>query len=121
MDNIIIIVIISVFTGAFGQIYFKKGINNLNIKGIIGIIKNIFKVFLNSYILFGLLLYALSSVFWLYSMTKLDISLMYPLTSLGYFITAIFASKILKERIKAIRWLGISLIFVGSIFIMQSI
>ena len=115
------LVIIAVLAGAFGQIYFKKGVSNIGATGVLDILKKITKVFSNFSVLFGLFLYALSSILWLFSMTKLDISLMYPLTSLGYFITAIFASKVLKENINIFRWLGIIFIGIGSIFIMLSV
>ncbi len=114
----IIIVIISVFVGAFGQIYFKKGMVSTKIIGMLNTIKSAVKVFSNPAVLLGLILYAISSILWLFAMTRLDISLMYPLTSLGYFITAIFASKMLGERVTSSRWIGISLIFLGSLLIM---
>ena len=114
----LIIVIISVFVGAFGQIYFKKGMASTRIIGMLNTIKGAAKVFSNPAVLLGLILYAISSILWLFAMTRLDISLMYPLTSLGYFITAIFASKMLGEKVNSSRWIGISLIFLGSLLVM---
>jgi len=114
----LIIVIVSVMIGAFGQIYFKKGMKTTNISGMLNTIKNVLKVFSNKEILVGLTVYAVSSILWLFALTRFDISLMYPLTSLGYFVTAIFASRMLKEKVNKSRWIGITLIFIGSLFIM---
>jgi drug/metabolite transporter (DMT)-like permease len=112
------ILIISIILGAFGQISMKKGISDTNYIGIRAIAKNIFKVLTSPFIILGLLFYAISSLLWLSSMAKLDISFMYPLVSMGYFITAFFAAVFLKERISTTRWTGIILILAGSLFIM---
>lgn len=116
--NVLIFVIISVFMGSFGQISLKHGMNQVKVIGMHEILKNLFKVFLNFFILFGIALYALSSILWLFSMTKLDISFMYPLVSLSYLITAIFAIIFLKEKVIMKRWIGLILIIAGSFFIM---
>ena len=115
--NTIIIVLISVIIAAFGQIYFKQGINKLGKVGFSQIIKNLINLFKDKYILLGLFLYGLSSALWLFALTRLDISKVYPLTSLGYLVTAIFAKRYLKEDVNSFRWIGIALIILGSTLI----
>ena len=115
----IIILTISVILGAFGQISLKKGIAKTQIRGIRQVTKNIHKIITTPFILLGLIFYAISSLLWLSSMTKLDISFMYPLVSTGYLITAFSAKFFLGEKINTNRWTGIALILVGSFFIMM--
>lgn len=62
-------------------------------------------------IFFGALLYLLS---------KYDVSLVWPLTSLGFFVTALFAKFYLKEQISGMRWGGIALIVAGAFLISWS-
>lgn len=114
----IIFVLVAVLIGAVGQIALKKGMNRLKTIGTREIVKNLFNVFSNRFIIIGVLLYVLSSLLWLFSMTRLDISFMYPLVSLSYFITTIFAIIFLNEKVRAKRWAGLGLIIIGSFFIM---
>ena len=119
--NAVIIVLVSILLGAFGQISLKQGLNKVKIIGARKILLNFFKVFTNLFIILGIFLYAVSSLLWLFSMTRLDISFMYPLVSLSYLITTIFAIIFLKERVKIKRWAGLGLIIAGSFFIMLGV
>ena len=56
-------------------------------------------------VFFGCLLYLLS---------QRDVSLMWPLTSLGFVITAIAAKLFLHEQVSLVRWAGVALIVVGA-------
>jgi drug/metabolite transporter (DMT)-like permease len=53
-----------------------------------------------------LALYALSSILWLFSLSYLEVSLMYPLLSLAYVITTSLAAAFLRENVSLIRWAG---------------
>jgi uncharacterized membrane protein len=111
------ILLFAVLLGAMGQIALKHGLNRVGIVGSRAVMRGILQVFRNRYILLGVLLYGASSVLWLYSMTRLDISFMYPMTSLSYVATAMFAVILLKERIVPVRWVGLVLIVAGSFLI----
>jgi drug/metabolite transporter (DMT)-like permease len=50
----------------------------------------------------------------LYLLSQRDVSLIWPLTSLGFLITAVSAKFILKEEITAWRWAGVALIVLGA-------
>ena len=60
---------------------------------------------------FGILLYLLS---------QRDVSLIWPLTSLGFVITAVAARFIRHEEISALRWAGVGLIVVGAALVAWS-
>jgi drug/metabolite transporter (DMT)-like permease len=60
---------------------------------------------------FGVLLYLLS---------QRDVSLIWPLTSLGFLITAVAAKFIRHEDISALRWSGVLLIVVGAMLVAWS-
>ncbi len=60
----------------------------------------------------GLAAYALSSALWLVVLSRVELSVAYPLGSLSYVIV-VFASLAMGERVGALRWLGVLLIVGG--------
>jgi drug/metabolite transporter (DMT)-like permease len=66
---------------------------------------------------------ALEAVFFgalLYLLSQRDVSLIWPLTSLGFVLTALAARFILKEEVSPLRWLGVALIVFGAVCITWS-
>jgi drug/metabolite transporter (DMT)-like permease len=60
---------------------------------------------------FGVLLYLLS---------QKDVSLIWPLTSLGFVITAVAARFIRHEEVSALRWSGVAIIVIGAALVAWS-
>lgn len=117
------LVLICVFAGAAGQILWKHGMSSMkeinDIKDLIQV-RTIFNIFTDKYIFLGLIFYVLALILWLGAMSTLDVSFMYPMLSLGYVVTAVFAFIFLGEHVSLIRWLGIALVVVGCFFITKS-
>jgi drug/metabolite transporter (DMT)-like permease len=57
--------------------------------------------------------YVLSLFVWIVGLSRVPVSMAYPLLSVGYVINAIAASYLLGETVTLGRWLGIGLIVVG--------
>ena len=112
----LILVFIAIFLGAMGQIAMKNGMNGVEISTIF----DLPKIVSNMHVWLGLSLYGVSVVFWLVALTHFDISYMYPLVSMGYVLTAVFAYVFLHESIGLYRWFGIVLIIGGVLFIVRS-
>ena len=74
----------------------------------------------NGNILAGVALEALFFAALLYLLSQRDVSLVWPLTSLGFVITAIAARFILGEQISWIRWAGVMLIVLGAALVSAS-
>jgi drug/metabolite transporter (DMT)-like permease len=53
-------------------------------------------------------------------MSTLDVSFMYPLLSLAYVVTAVFAIIYLGEIVTFSRWAGIALVVIGCVLILRS-
>ena len=49
-----------------------------------------------------------------YMLSQKDVSLVWPLTSLGFIVTTVSAKFILRERVSAMRWGGVLLIAIGA-------
>lgn len=63
--------------------------------------------------LVGFLLYRVSVVVWIAALTRVPVTIAYPMLSLGYVINALLANRLLGESLTASGWLGIALIGAG--------
>ena len=63
--------------------------------------------------LFGVLFEAIFFGFLCFLLSRQDVSLIWPLTALGFVFTAFAAKFYLGEQVSWIRWVGISLIVIG--------
>ena len=67
------------------------------------------------YILSGLICYVVSFGLWIGVLSRLDVSVAYPLLSIGYVIGAFAAYYIFGEALSAVKLAGIGLILLGVI------
>jgi multidrug transporter EmrE-like cation transporter len=119
----LILIMICVLAGAAGQIFWKEGMSGMgriNGTGDLLQVKTVWDIFTNKFIILGIILYAISVFLWLGAMSTLDVSFMYPLLSLGYVITAIFAFVFIGENVTLLRWAGIVVIIAGCFMITKS-
>ncbi len=106
---------LSLLFAGISPIFFKLGLQGVNGTGLS---LSTIKAFLtNRYAVVGLVLYALSSILWLFSLSELPASLMYPLLNLAYVVTVVLAATYLKEPVHVLRWVGVGLIIIGSILV----
>lgn len=107
-----------------GQTSMKIGMKELgeiNDTGKLVSPSNIIRMFTNKWVFFGVALYAVSVIFWLGILSKLDVSVAYPLLSLGYIFTALIGQFVLHEnKLMLINWLGIFLIIGGVYLLMRT-
>lgn len=117
------LLLICILLASVGQIALKKGMSQLDHIESISVLSNpatAIAVFENFYIICGILIYIIAAFLWLGALSTLDVSFMYPMLSLAYLITAVFALVFLGENITFIRWAGILLVTVGCILIAES-
>lgn len=117
------LVAICIIFGAFGQISMKNGMSQIEkIDGTSQFtnIHTIISIFSNMYVIVGLLLYMISAFLWLGALSNLNVTYIYPLLSLGYVITALFATVFLHEYISFTRWSGIFMIVIGCFIILKT-
>jgi len=65
------------------------------------------------YFVLGAACYAVSIVVWILGLSRVPVSIAYPLLSVGYIINAIAAHYLFGESVTLTRWLGIGFIVVG--------
>src|SRR6266487_266055 len=74
----------------------------------------------NPKILAGVLLETIFFVFLLVLLKRNDVSLIWPLTSLGFVLTALSAKFILHEEVSTARWAGVAFIMIGAALVSWS-
>ncbi|HVP88207.1 MAG TPA: EamA family transporter [Casimicrobiaceae bacterium] len=104
-----------VLLNAAAQLFLKAGTNAL---GVITLtrenwIDQFGRLALEPHLAGGILCYAVSVVVWIIGLSRVPVSIAYPMLSLGYIINAIAAHYLLGEAVTLQRWLGIGFIIVG--------
>jgi multidrug transporter EmrE-like cation transporter len=109
-------IISGVLLNACAQLLLKAGTNAIG--GAIHLtMSNWFETFVKVVsqlpILGGLACYALSLVVWIIGLSRTDVTIAYPMLSLGYVVSAFGAWAFLGEAVSPQRLLGIAVIMVG--------
>ncbi|MCL5105232.1 MAG: multidrug resistance protein [Armatimonadetes bacterium] len=92
---------IAITLGSFGQILLKLGLGHKDLGGG-SIVATLFKIVLamtNPYLLGGLALYIISTFFWILVLSRVRLSVAYPLISMSYFMVVILSALVLHERV----------------------
>jgi multidrug transporter EmrE-like cation transporter len=97
-------------TNAIGAFAFTAG--NLVPVGI--------KVASNPFIVCGLGCYAVSVVVWIMALSRVEVSLAYPMLSIGYVVNAVAAWYLFGEALTTQRMIGIGTIIVGVFLVARS-
>lgn len=117
----ILLILISIFLGAFGQILVKYGSANLEINFTLKyLVPSILNIIKNLPVMMGIISYGVSFLIWIKVLSKTELSYAYPMVSLGYIIVMIFSYFVFKENISFIRILGMFFIIVGVVLISRS-
>jgi len=61
----------------------------------------------------GVIFYGVSLIVWILGLSRVPVSIAYPMLSLGYVINAIAAHYLFGEAVTVARWLGIGFIILG--------
>ena len=104
-------ILVSIFFNVIGQTFLKSGVNKL---GVISMnAEGFVKAFTSIPIWAGLIIYAVSAVFWILSLSRVDLSYAYPMLSIGYVLVIFISWAFLGETISLLRIMGVVLITMG--------
>ena len=123
MTKILVILIFALCVEAVGVVFLSKGLKQIGeVQSISAreIGRIIAKGATNPSVLLGVVLEAVFFGALLYLLSQRDVSLIWPLTALGFLITAFAAKFILKEEVTALRWAGVLLIVIGASLVSYS-
>jgi multidrug transporter EmrE-like cation transporter len=72
------------------------------------------------YFALGIACYGISVFVWILGLSRVPVSIAYPLLSVGYVVNAIAAYYLFGEAVTVMRWLGIGFIIVGVTLVARS-
>ena len=110
-----------VFLMCMGQILFKKtalilsqSYNSINISKLFESLLILIKI---PYFFLALIVYASATLFWLFILQKITLSIAYPFTALAMVIIPVLSIFLFQEKLSLNYWIGASLIVIGIIII----
>ncbi|WP_442319921.1 SMR family transporter [Caballeronia glathei] len=116
------LIVSGVLLNAMAQLWLKAGTNALGTLDFRGnaVLSTTFRVGMEPHILAGLACYALSVGIWIVALSKVPVSMAYPMLSIGYVVNAIAAWYLFGEYISVQRMAGIAIIIVGVYLVARS-
>ncbi len=117
--NPLFLLIPAILLSTTGELLFKIGMNRIGSfdfsgSGIRAVLP---RILLNPLIWLGFLGFGLGAVFWLVVLSRVPLSLAYPILALSYFVVVVEARLILRERVTWKRLLGVGVIVAGVVIV----
>jgi drug/metabolite transporter (DMT)-like permease len=103
-----LLVFIASIIGSFGAVFLKMGAARLD-----GTILS----FVNSRLILGVTMFLGSSVFYAFGIRGGQLSVLYPMVSLGYIWTLLWSRLFFNEPLTATKFAGLGLILLGVFFV----
>ena len=103
--KILLLTALAAFIGSIGQLEFKRGADNLQF--------DIKLLLTNYHLIIAVTVYALSTVLYVYALSKQNLSILYPIVATSYIWTLMFSKIFLKEQVGLTSWTGVFFILLG--------
>ncbi len=115
-------IFLCVVLNVVSQLLLKTGMNTIGHFQIEAnnLLTTTIRIATNPNIIIGLLLYGLSFALWLVALSRLDVSIAYPLLSIGYIIMPFVAYLFLGEVLSILKIVGICIIIAGVYIVSKS-
>jgi drug/metabolite transporter (DMT)-like permease len=117
MAKLIVILLMALFLEAVGVVFLSRGLKQIGELQQISfpeVARLARRGITNHYIVFGVIMEALFFLLLLVMLKGWDVSLVWPLTSLGFVLTTVAARFIGHEEVSRLRWSGVLLIVIGA-------
>lgn len=116
------LVLAGVLLNAAAQLLLKAGTNGIGAFAFTAdnLVPVGIKVASNPFIAGGLGCYAVSVVVWIMALSRVEVSLAYPMLSIGYVVNAVAAWYLFGEALTAQRMIGIGTIIIGVFLVARS-
>ena len=116
------VILLSVSITAAAQLVLKTGMTSPAVQRLVGdgVSLRLAGVFLNPFVVGGLLLYFAAAMLWLLVLAKFEVSFAYPFVALGFVITAVAGWLLFNEPMSLSRVAGTVLICAGVVLVARS-
>jgi multidrug transporter EmrE-like cation transporter len=104
-------ILVGVLLNAAAQLLLKAGTNAMPLG---------LRLAIEPHILVGLACYVVSVVVWVVALSRVQVSIAYPMLSIGYVVNAIAAWYLLGEAVTPMRLVGIGIIVLGVFIVARS-
>lgn len=114
-------IIISVVTGGFAQAMMKHGTQRVGRFGDTPVLQYVFSLLTDPFVLLAIIAYGLGVLFYMFMLSRLDLSFLYPvMTALGLILATLVSTLIFGEQISLVRVVGIGVIILGVFVLARS-
>lgn len=115
-----ILIALPIAFGISGQLLLKTGlaqIGHFSVSFDFSFFIQILKILSNPYVFLGFMCYAISSIVWIVTISRLPLSFAYPMLSINYIGVLVGSKYLLGEDVNFYRWAGVIIICFGVAFI----
>lgn len=123
MFKLIVILLGALVLEAIGVVFLSQGLKEageLSQRTLPEIGRLVLRCVSNGNFLIGVMMETIFFLALLYLLKSADVSLVWPLTSLGFVLTTLAAKYIRHEQVSALRWSGVFLIMAGAALVAYS-
>ncbi len=115
-----ILLFFNVLLTVIGQMLLKKGVLTIGrINNFRELIPKLTQVIFNPFVIGGISIYCFTTFVWLVILSRVKLSIAYPMLSIGYVLVIPFSWLVFKENIPKLRIFGAILICIGIYLIAQ--
>lgn len=117
------LILVGVLLNAGAQLLLKAGTNAIGVLGLDGARAfgaTALAVATQPYVVGGLASYVVSVAIWIVALSRVEVSVAYPMLSIGYVVNALAAWYLFGEALTATRVAGIFVIIVGVVLVARS-
>ncbi len=104
-----LLVVMASFIGSFGAVFLKAGAGRLH--------RNLDSLFFNWRLMVGVALFLLSSYFFVLGVREGELTVLYPMVSLGYIFTLFWSRLFFGEPFTRSKFVGLGLIIAGIVLL----
>ena len=112
----LVLLLISISLAVVGQLTLKSAMDEVGRIGgdeVRKPVSTITRVAKEPKLWIGLTIFGLSSVFWLVVLSRVDLTVAYPMVGLSYIVVVAMGRFLFHEHVPALRWVGVSVIALG--------
>lgn len=104
-----LLVLLASFIGSFGAVFLKSGAGRLH--------RNIGSLVWNYRLALGVVMFLLSSYFFVLGVRKGELTVLYPMISLGYVWTLVWSRIFFHEPLTRMKFVGLGMILFGIVLL----
>lgn len=128
MKNVLMI-LFCVMLGSIAQLSLKNGLTSVgrfesDLAGPTSVVVQLFgfllRAFRNPFVIFGFMLYGVASLAWIVVVSRVPLSLAYPMIALTYVIVVIMSRILFHEDVSTMRFASLAVICLGVFMLSRS-